>query len=538
MIHVSDSWKAVQKDTLLPETFVEITYGVTDAQAQNDAVVTANFPDSFSNESLLTKTSKPESENYSALDYGLWGLDGSFVCSDDSPENPGYVDRYYTGENAEVSVSPHTRITISFSQKRFVVIPGIKITWSDGLGGWATEFKVIVRNADGILAEKLVTGNTSVTSVVEMDMVEYTKIIIEVIKWSHPFQRPRCLDVRLGIPVVYTKKDLISYKHNQTVDLLSAALPKNEIVFDMRNDDGRWNPDNPKGIEKYLMERQEITVRYGMDINGKVEWIKGGTFWLNEWSTPANGLEASFTARDAIEFMGGIYNGIREGTLYDVAVSAFVEADLPVLNDGSARYIVDDSLQVTSIDFTEDTSEYTVSEVLQMVANAGECVFYQDRDGVVHVEKRSSDYSDYIIGPEISYNHPEYSMTKPLKAVSVSYSGDAKAIVYVDTKGEVQTVDNPFIQTEEDALRVGRTARNVLINRKVISGEMRADMRLDVLDNVVVISKYASNIICLTDVSYSTTGGAFKASYVGRVVSVNMGEDEGYYSGEIFAGEI
>ena len=341
----------------------------------------------------------------------------------------------------------------------------------------------------------------------------------------------------MGIEKMYTKNDLLGFEHTQSADLLSATLPKNAITFRLRNDDNRWNPENPEGTERYLMEQQEIRLRYGMTVGGATEWIPGGTFWLSEWSTPSNGIEASFTARDAIEFMNGIYTGTRSGTLYAIAQSALDLADLPPLNDGSQRYLLADVLKQYSTDLTADTSEYTIAQILQLVAHAGCCVFYQDRDGIVRIEPMSESYSGFMVEPHISYTHPEYTMGKPLRAVAVSYGQDKTATVISSGTGEVQTVSNAMLRTESDALRVGERTKEVLEHRKVISGEFRADVRLDVLDNIIVSSKYASNVIAVTEVAFSTTGGAFRGKYVGRVTSIDLApadrRSNEFYSGEI-----
>lgn len=80
---------------------------------------------------------------------------------------------------------------------------------------------------------------------------------------------------------------IISYSHEQSGDLLTGAIPKHSIEFTVNNIDGRWNPSNPTGLEKYLSERQKLIVRYGMDVDGTIEWIKAGTFYLSEWSAPS-----------------------------------------------------------------------------------------------------------------------------------------------------------------------------------------------------------------------------------------------------------
>ena len=387
-----------------------------------------------------------------------------------------------------------------------------------------------------MISQMVVTDNSSPLSEVRMVLETYNRITIEIMGWSLPYHRARCLDIYLGIRKVYSKKDLMKFEHSQKADLLSASLPKNAISFGLRNDDNRWNPDNPTGSEQYLMERQQITVRYGMRVDNDVEWIKGGTFWLSEWSTPSNGLEATFTARDALEFMDENYVGPLSGTLYEIAEAALIQANLPLL-DGQNRWILDESLEDLTTDISGISQEYTIAEMLQMIAHAGCCVFYQDRDGRIRIEPWREVYGDYMIEPQISYKHPEYTISKPLKAVTVSYGEREKLQLTVGANGAVQTVDNKMLRSSEDARRVGDRTIEILTNRKEIKGDFRADVRMDALDNIIVVSKYASNVIGITEVKYTTTGGAFKGTYTGRVVSIDL-RSEDRRSGEYYVGEV
>ena len=530
MIPVSNAWASLQNETLLPEMFVEITYTVTEPGLQEDAVVAGGNAEAYSNMGEITGEHNVASEKYTMLDYGMWGLDGQFGFSDGSPKKQGYVNKNRSSSDGSVSAT----ITINFSERHTELIPGITITWSETFNCWATDFIVRSYNSQGMILEKKITGNNSVVSKVMVDLVDYSQITIEVLKWSHPYCRPRCVDIRMGISDVYTKEDLLSYEHSQSADMLSATLPASGIAFSLRNDDGRWNPGDPSDVEKYLIEEQELKVRYGMNVNGVTEWIDGGVFWLSEWNTPSNGLGANFTAKDAFSLMDKPYTGSLSGSLYSIATDAIVEADLPT----SVGYFIDTRLNDLVVNVSGDTNNYTVAAVLQMVAHAANCVIYQDRAGNIHIEPRSNTYSGYMISEDISYSHPEYTINKPLQSISVGYGSDGgRAIVAVNTKGEVQTIDNPFIMTREDAVRVANNARDVLSDRKVLSGEFRADLRLDALDNIIVISKYSSNIICVTDIKYSTTGGTFRGQYTGRMISVNLLQNS-YYSNELFVGEV
>ena len=534
MVSVSSGWIEAHTKTLLPETFLEITYFATEPGLQRDATASANDEASFSETNDSVNGETKDTEQYGTLEHGLWGLDGNFTYFDESPEDPGYVSDAISDASGGFTANPV--ITIELGSLHTELIPGLTITWSKVYNQWASEFRVSAWAGSSLVAQATVTGNLSPVSPVWLDMERYNRITIEILKWSHPNQRARCLEIFLGLQNVYTKGDLMNFSHSQSVDLLSAALPKNEITFHLRNDDNRWNPDNPSGAEQYLLSRQEVRLRYGMTVDGKTEWIKGGTFWLSDWSTPSNGMEATFTARDALVFMNEAYAGPKSGTLYSIIEAAFVQANLPVLDDGSPRYVIDDSLKSYSTSFTGD---YTMDQVVQMAAHAGNCTIHQDRDGAMRVEPWKESYSGLIIEPRISYNHPEYTISKPLKAVSVGY-GDNKLRAVVPTTegiGEVQTVDNEFVRTASDAIRVGQHTADLLVNRKVISGEFRADVRVDVLDNVIVTSKYASNIIALTEVSYSTTGGAIRGKYTGRVVSIDLKPSDRRL-GEFYVGEV
>lgn len=531
MISVSNAWKAAHNETLLPETFVEITYAATEPGVQKTAVSTATLEESFSNTAQVASTLDKNPEKYATLEG--FGLDGSFEYFDGSPVDAGYVSDVMSDADGVFETAPV--VTITMNAVKTVLIPGVVITWSEVFNEWATDFRVTAWANETVMAQKTVAGNTSPVSKVWMEIQNYNRITVEILKWSLPYHRARCLEVFLGVQNVYTKSDLMGFTHTQAADLLSATLPKNEIVFRLRNEDQRWNPDNPGGLEHYLLERQEVRLRYGMAVGDKTEWIPGGTFWVSGWNTPSNGLEATFTARDALEFMNDEYVGPKSGSLYEIALAALVQAKLPVNeDDGSLRYAVHESLKDYTTSFTEN---YTMAEVLQLVAHAANCVLYQDRHGVLRVEPWSGTYADYTVGQFISYAHPEYTISRPLKSVSVGYGENQRAVVNVGESGEVQTVDNPLLKTEADAIRVGERASEVLSNRKVISGEFRADVRLDALDPIIVTSKYASNIIGVTEIEYSTTGGTFRGKYTGRVVSIDL-KSADRRVGEFYVGEV
>lgn len=535
MINVSKAWDQASRERLLPEMLVELTYQVTDPGIHEAAVVTGVNANANSKISTLLTSDRANETKYSTLGWNCWGLDGSFDYYDSAYLKDSFLARYYSQANVNTWVAgAEPQIVLSFPTLREAVLPGLKITWSTKYNEWATSFRITAYRGENVVTEKTVTGNTSICSVVDVPLSGYNRIVITILAWSVPHGLARCLGVYLGGDSVFLKDDLLGYTHSQFSDLLSASLPKSTITFRLRNENSQWNPDNLEGQAQYLTDQQEIKVRYGMVLPGGVEWVDGGIFWLSEWDVPSNGLEANFTARDLFTFMSENYTGPKSGTLYDIAEAALRQTYLPMLSTGAPSYDLDPVLKNYSTSFE---GEYRISEILQMVAHAGNCVIYQDRLGTLHISSWAAKYTGYIVDQDISYTHPEYSISRPLKNVSVGYHGSLRVNLPHSLTGETQTIDNEMIVTQTDAIRVGERAANILGNRKVISGEFRADMRLDCLDSIIVTSKYASNIIALTDIEYSTTGGAFRARYTGRVVSVKL-ESAPYHVGDLYAGEV
>ncbi len=354
-----------------------------------------------------------------------------------------------------------------------------------------------------------------------------------------------CYVPELKTTLVYTKNDLMSFSHQQTGSLVSGELPKNHIEFTLDNSDDKWNPHNPRGLERYLSERLRIALRYGFKINGVIEWIPGGVFYLSEWRTSQNGLEATFTARDLLEYMlDKPYTGEVSGTLYDIAQRAIAEAGileaavLGVTVLGETRLgtvTLSDELKNYSVGDIEYDGTETIAVILQKCANAAGCVMYQNRYGVFTIGKLAYEDTGYVIRQRLAYSFPEISYSRPMKDVAVTYLGNAVAVHSFGASGETQTLNNDFIATEEQAIEVATWVCDSLRSRQQINGEFRGDPSLDLFDVVKVESKYGEiSGVVLTDIKYSFAG-AFHVTYSGYVRG--SGVAVVVYCGELFAGE-
>lgn len=528
MIATSDKWREAQLASIVPESFIEIAYAITEPGLQETAVESNNGTVNFSDHESIVDLTNREHSVYATLERNLWLLDGSRALLPDVGDT-GYVSTVICDGQGVYATSPVVTITLPTVHEQ--AIPGITITWSTVFGEYARKFTVSAYRGSTRIYSGEFTGTSNTTECL-FSLEGYDKVQITITEWSLPYRRARIEGVFLGASQTYTKNNLLSYTHTQSADLLSAELPKNSIAFSLNNADGSWNPDNPSGYIRYLLEQQEVKVRYGFKLDGSTEWIDAGTFWISEWDTPSNGLEARFTARDLLVFMGDTYTGPRSGTLYTIASVAFAQSNIPTMDNGTPRYIISDNLKEYNADFTENETEYTCAEIVQLCANAACCVMRQDRSGVMRIEPIRENAAGYSIRKMVSYAHPEFTMTKPLKSVAVN-SGLGTA--QNSASGEIQKVENPLISDETRASHVAEWVRSLLENRKIISGEYRADPTLDVLDKIAVESKYGTNnAIYVTEIEYSYTG-AFRGKYTGRATEFDI---EVWHSGELISGEV
>lgn len=507
MINASDKWKAMHKETVVPESYIEIRYGITDSTAQDSAVESDNGTTFYSNPEGIVDTFSKNFPKFATLENNMWVLDGNWEYI---PEAEPYGDTGYVA-NAATPV-----VTLTLPNVMQQLIPGITIIWGEAYGEYATRCRITAMQGDTVVDSREFT-NASVRSAFEMPLSGYDRIDIEILEWVIPDHSPRIERIYFGIVEIFTNKQLVKYSHEQIAGLLSTELPKNEIVFSLDNSSGVWNPDNPQGTTRFLSDRQEINVRYGYKIDGVIEYIKAGTFWASEWDIPSNGLEATFTARDLLEFLDFNYAGPRTGTLYDIALAALTQTELPKTEMNAPRYYLDESLRDFTTDFSEDTEVYTAAIILQMCANAGQCVMYHDRNGVLRIERYAKQPSDYSIGQDISYTHPERAMTKPPQKIVINNDMWVEEIA---AGGEVITINNPLIATVENAEAVGKWAKSILCCRNVFSGTYRPDPRLDALDIISIDSKYSARFnVAVTDVKYEFVG-AFRGEYTSREVEV------------------
>jgi hypothetical protein len=207
-------------------------------------------------------------------------------------------------------------------------------------------------------------------------------------------------------------------------------------------------------------------------------------------------------------------------------------ANIPGHTESTPKWVIDESLyddlkMMTSAPLPEDT----LANCLQLIANAGECTIYQDREGILHIEPLKNIDTDYVINSFNSYTKSELTLTKPIKQIKVKhyhYFGRevdwTEEIIYpenggvLNPVGEIITVDNPLITSADRALSVAKWIATHLGHRMALDSTWRADVRLDALDIVTNTNSYNSNKVRMTEVEFKFNG-ALRGTGKGKVIS-------------------
>jgi hypothetical protein len=169
--------------------------------------------------------------------------------------------------------------------------------------------------------------------------------------------------------------------------------------------------------------------------------------------------------------------------------------------------------------------ETTAAEFVQKCLAAISMTMWQDHRGTIVINNPLDVVSahNYAISKDASYAHPEVELTKPLKTLSVvhhytHHSTTKTSSFEINPDGDIITVDIPYVYDDDSHIEYLKDQYAKWWNkREVVSGEFRADPRLELFDRVEVETKYGTlSPVMITYLKY-TYNGAFRAVYEGKV---------------------
>ena len=366
---VSQNYKNDIKKKLRNHSYMRVTVGVINQQAQRSAQV-----DDQSNYLYFSNFRKPFNSYaaepyYATAEQNFSKVNGTMYFA---PPVGGIVALNQGVVSKEVLGS----VTILFDYE--YNLQGLTIDFGEY---YPTDFKI-----ETTAETYEITGNTSGSFRFEEVILgtDYVKIIpTQMVNGNG---RLRVIQFSAGVGLFFDNKDIISSTKDEFISPLSEELPSITLDLTINNRDHRFDIENNLSSVNFLENGQIVTAEYGYELdNGTIFWMDGATLSLDEWD--ADDTEMSFTAIDKYATMNDtFYRGKfrPEGmTLYDLAEEVILDAGVDTRD-----YELDEYLK--SVVVYNPLPMVSHAEALQLIANAGRCILYQNRKGQIYIKSSLS----------------------------------------------------------------------------------------------------------------------------------------------------
>ena len=442
-------------------------------------------------------------KQYASLEEGFLRLDGSMLFVPNMSafgSAQGYVGNclYNNGYEWVQSMVIELDKTASFYGIKVVLAPPGSSFYS------ITKLRVTARNGNTLVKDLIVDCNSTIVNI-EEGFDNVNKIYLEAVE-GKPNTRARIHYVELGIDKEFTGKNLISCEEKRYIDVLSTNLPINDFTFTISNINHEFDIDNPQGLYKYIENSTSVVeyfYEYELD-NGEIERFKGGSVLSNgEMTTNIsdNGTTATFVTLDHINNMDDVYyNGTCFWVYTDKLTSYYDIAEYLLIKEAGlskGQFVLSDKLQRYST--RVPLPQLEIKNLLKLIANACMCVFYVDRDGVVHIEEMNEESEDFYLDFNKSRTAPVLDKKYPLihsietYLNSTSY-GDTEELIAettLDMMGEyeLEFTHEPFSQTNVVVTNGTWTGRTYYARRTIVNVEAQENCNVKVYGRRLVTTK-------------------------------------------------
>ena len=281
----------------------------------------------------------------------------------------------------------------------------------------------------------------------------------------------------------YTDENLISAESKEKTIMINSELPTHTFKFTIDNMNKLFNPDNPQGWYRYILQQQPISYEWGYQLDdGTIEWILGGKMLLTG-SVEVGENQVSFSTTSLINYLTkvykkGVYNSSGR-SLYDLAVDVLEDSNID-----SSQYNLWSGLK--SIKTDAPLPKLEARQLLQIIATTGNCILFTNRENVINIQP-----FNYVLNPDgMSY---DFITSNPVVKVQSELHN---TIIYINHYSKEDNVSELF---KNESLE--------------ITGTKTIEIEYDLA----------------TDISATITGGTIvNANYYGRYAILkitNTGED-------------
>ena len=418
MQKVSTAYRKEMQKRLLGKADCRISLGVIDTDAAATTAVQAPNESVYSKAAAMLESLCVPSKTYASFEPGRLKLDGTALVpplqNSTAPlRTEGYLSAACSGADGTFVTPPR----ITFLCSKLHTVPALQFTFDAVANESMAQLQLRVLRDDVILYDEMIAPQAA-SYCWRHTVSRFNRIELTFLKTEKPYRRARLQQLIFGEGLLFTSKNLHSVTQKQEIDPIMRRLSNGSVQFSVINRntltgavDALYNPDNPRGIWNFVERHSPVQVQFGQMLTGVLAWrdvaeqnwqslalaawgalTKGGdTEWVNAGryyltaQPSVDGLFAAFAAEDALSLLTQKYSkGVyapQGKTLYELAVAVLTEAALPRIVPGSVPWKLHDGLK--SIKTNAPLPLLTQRECLQLIAHAGCCALYCDREGNV-----------------------------------------------------------------------------------------------------------------------------------------------------------
>lgn len=460
--------------------FLKVKFNIVDPETNPD--LSSNSEEIFSDLDNIKEATIPQSKNYATLEKNFWLLNDSQPIYGSEELEQTYVSSYMSDKNCLFS----DKACITLTSSVYLTTLGLTMVFDSIDKNYAKKLKVKAYRDSTMIMDKDYTLSSYSDRLIFADneeLVRWNKIEIYFIESSLPYRRIRVNQLLFGIMETYTDENLISAESKEKTTMINSELPTHTFKFTIDNMNKLFNPDNPQGWYRYILQQQPISYEWGYQLDdGTIEWILGGKMLLTG-SVEVGENQVSFSTTSLINYLTkvykkGVYNSSGR-SLYDLAVDVLEDSNID-----SSQYNLWSGLK--SIKTDAPLPKLEARQLLQIIATTGNCILFTNRENVINIQP-----FNYALNPDgMSY---DFITSNPVVKVQSELHN---TIIYINHYSKEDNVSELF---KNESLE--------------ITGTKTIEIEYDLA----------------TDISATITGGTIvNANYYGRYAILkitNTGED-------------
>lgn len=460
--------------------FLKVKFNIVDPETNPD--LSSNSEEIFSDLDNIKETTISQTKNYATLEKNFWLLNDSQPIYGSEELEQTYVSSYMSDKNCLFS----DKACITLTSSVYLTTLGLTMVFDSIDKNYAKKLKVKAYRDSTMIMDKDYTLSSYSDRLIFADneeLVRWNKIEIYFIESSLPYRRIRVNQLLFGIMETYTDENLISAESKEKTTMINSELPTHTFKFTIDNMNKLFNPDNPQGWYRYILQQQPISYEWGYQLDdGTIEWILGGKMLLTG-SVEVGENQVSFSTTSLINYLTkvykkGVYNSSGR-SLYDLAVDVLEDSNID-----SSQYNLWSGLK--SIKTDAPLPKLEARQLLQIIATTGNCILFTNRENVINIQP-----FNYVLNPDgMKY---DFITSNPVVKVQSELHN---TIIYINHYSKEDNVSELF---KNESLE--------------ITGTKTIEIEYDLA----------------TDISATITGGTIvSANYYGRYAVLkitNTGED-------------